>query len=103
MEAIKEFISLCKELGIEFSIPVVLVIFVCTAVAFKNLEGKKSYIANHRGYVPFIIGFAVQILFDASYKMVAVASIWNGLVATAVAILIHAPLEAGFKKIGIKF
>lgn len=102
MDMINDFVSFCKELGIVFSIPVVLIIFVCTALIFKNLEGSKSYLGKHRAYIPFIIGILIQILFDASYKTVAVSSIWNGIMATVVAVLIHSPLEAGLKKIGIK-
>ncbi len=79
-----------------------LIIFVCTAIAFKNLEGTKSFTEKHRAYLPFIFGVLIQLLFDASYKTVAISSIWNGIMATVVAVLIHTPLETGLKKIGIK-
>lgn len=102
MDVIRDFVSSCKELGIVFSIPVVLIIFVCTAIAFKNLEGTKGFAEKHRAYLPFIFGILTQLLFDASHKEVEISSIWNGIMATVVAILIHSPLETGLKKIGIR-
>jgi hypothetical protein len=102
MDMVKEFVSFCRELGIVFSIPVVLIVFVCTSTTFKNLEGTKSYAEKHRAYIPFIFGISTQLLFDASYKEVGVSSAWNGIMATVVAVLVHSPLEAGLKKIGIK-
>ena len=102
MDMIREFVTFCKELGIVFSIPVVLIVFVCTAIAFKNLEGTKSYAEKHQAYIPFIFGVLTQLLFDASHKEVEISSVWNGVMATVVAVLVHAPLEAGLKKIGIK-
>ncbi|MCK5617713.1 hypothetical protein KAR91_88430 [Candidatus Pacearchaeota archaeon] len=103
MDTIRYFVSFCKDLGIEFNIPVVLVIFVCTTLIFKSLDGTKSKAEKYRVFIPFILGVMVQSLYDASFKTVEVLSVWNGVMATVVAVLVHAPLEAGFKKIGIKF
>lgn len=102
MDIIKSFISFCWELGIVFNVPVVLIIFVCTAIAFKHIEGTKGFASRYQAYIPFIIGILAQVLFDASHKAVGALSIWNGMMASVVAVLVHSPLEAGLKKIGIK-